>query len=558
MELHTSDIPACYHSPGLISKVVTLPHQGSREAILHPSDEPQTRRLYRTTHKLGEDNVRFLGLDLHNPVFFIAALLILIFIVPALAMPAETGDIFLALHHWVNVRFDWLFIITANILLVMCLLLLVTPLGRVRIGGAQAQPDYSYASWFAMMFAAGIGIGYMFYGVLEPVTHTMAPPLGIDDPLMPHLGTVISIYHWGLHLWAIYSIVGLALALSIYNFGLPQSVRSAFYPLLGDRVWGWMGHVIDILAVFATLFGLATSLGLGAQQISAGLSYLFDLAPSIGVQILVVTVITVIALISVLRGMDKGIKRLSELNMVLAFLLLLFAIIMGPTLAIFASYGTNLVEYMMHLPALSNWINREDMDFLHNWTTFYWAWTIAWSPFVGMFLARISRGRRVREFIAVALLVPTIVAVLWFSTFGGVAATQMLAEGTTSVSQAVANNEIGLVLFKYLETLPFSELTSGLAIMLVIIFFVSSMDSGSLVVDTITAGGKTDAPIIQRVFWCIFEGLIALALLLGGGLVTLQAASLLTGVPFAIVLLLMCVCLYMGLRQELAKDAEPD
>ena len=524
---------------------------------MHPSDEQQTCSLYRPTHKLGEDNVRFLGLDIHNPVFLIATLLILIFIVPALAMPAETEDIFLALHRWMNVQFDWLFIITANILLVMCLLLLVTPLGRVRIGGANAQADYSYASWFAMMFAAGIGIGYMYYGVLEPVTHTMMPPLGIDDPLGPHLGTATSIFHWGLHPWAIYSIVGLALALATYNFGLPQSIRSAFYPLLGDRVWGWMGHVIDILAVFATLFGLATSLGLGAQQISAGLSYLFDIAPDIGVQVLVVTVITVVALISVLRGMDNGVKRLSEFNMVMAFLLLFFAITMGPTLTILASYGTNLVEYIRYLPSLSNWSNREDLDFLHNWTTFYWAWSIAWSPFVGMFIARISRGRTVREFIAVALLAPTIVAVIWFSTFGGVAATQMLAEGTTSVSQAVANNEIGLALFKYLETLPFSELTSGLTIVLIIIFFVSSMDSGSLVVDTITAGGKTDAPIIQRVFWCIFEGLIALALVLGGGLMTLQAASLLTGFPFAIVLLLMCVCLYLGLRQELAKDAEP-
>ncbi len=520
----------------------------------HSDSVKSTSTFYRSPYKLGQDNIQLLGLDVHNPVFLIAALLTLIFIVPALAFPIEAGDIFLKIRIWTTTQFDWMFMITANTLLALCLLLVVTPMGRVRIGGANALPEYSYASWFAMMFAAGIGIGYMFYGVLEPVTHAMTPPLGIEGPLAVHIGIAASIFHWGLHPWAIYSIVGLSLAIASYNHGLPLSIRSAFYPILGERIWGWTGHVIDILAVFATLFGLATSLGLGAKQITAGLSYLFDIPPSIGVQILVVTVITVVALISVLRGMDRGIKRLSEINMVMAFVLLLFVLTTGSTLAILSSYATNTVEYLRYFPALSNWINREDTDFLHGWSTFYWAWGIAWSPFVGMFIARISRGRTVREFIAVAILAPTIVAVIWFSTFGGAALTQILAEGTTSVSLAVANNEIGLALFKYLETLPFSDLTSGLAVLLIVIFFVSSMDSGSLVVDAITAGGKTDAPIIQRVFWCIFEGLIALALLLGGGLASLQAASLLTGFPFAIVLLLMCVCLYKGLMQEVAKD----
>ncbi len=523
----------------------------------HPDSDAQSNTAHRSAYRLGQDNIQLLGLDIHNPVFAISALLVLVFVVLSLASPTEAGAVFQDIRVWTTTRLDWLFMITANTVLVFCLALVVTPLGKVRIGGCDALPDYSYASWFSMMFAAGIGIGYMFFGVLEPMTHAVTPPLGMAGPVSAtqHLGVAASIFHWGLHPWAIYTIVGLSLAIFSYNRGLPLSIRSVFYPLLGERIWGWSGHLIDILAVFATLFGLATSLGLGAEQITAGLSYLFGIKPGVLMQILVVTIITIIALISVLRGMDRGVKRLSEINMVLALAMLLFVLMMGSTLSIVSGYATNAMAYLTHLPAMSSWAGRSDTNFLHDWTTFYWAWGIAWSPFVGMFIARVSRGRTVREFIAVALLAPTIIAVIWFSTFGGSALSQLVAEGTTSVSTAVANGD-GLALFKFLETLPFSNITSVLAVLLVVIFFVSSMDSGSLVVDTITAGGKTDAPVVQRVFWCIFEGLIALALVLGGGLAALQAASLATGFPFAIVLLLMCVCLYKGLRLELVKKRE--
>ncbi|MGI9294322.1 MAG: BCCT family transporter, partial [Pseudomonadales bacterium] len=355
----------------------------------------------------------------------------------------------------------------------------------------------------------------------------------------------------GLHAWAIYAVVGLSLAIFYYNKDLPLTIRSAFYPLLGEKIWGWPGHIIDVLAVFATLFGLATSLGIGAQQTAAGLNYLFEIPNSSATQIVVIIGITAIALISVMRGLDGGVKLLSEINMAIAVALLLFVLLAGPTLFILGGVVTNTIDYLKYLPALSNWIGRGDTHFVHDWTTFYWAWWIAWSPFVGMFIARVSRGRTVREFIIATLLVPTSVGIIWMTTFGGAAINQYFQEGYGGVIEAVNNSQVELALFKFLEALPYTEITSVIAIVLVVVFFVTSMDSGSLVIDTITAGGKIDAPVAQRIFWCTFEGLVAIALMLGGGLAALQAASLATGFPFVLVLLLMCVSLFKGLNEEL-------
>ncbi len=364
-----------------------------------------------------------------------------------------------------------------------------------------------------------------------------------------------TIFHWGLHPWAIYAVVALALAFFTYNRGLPLTIRSAFYPLFGDAVWGWLGHIIDTLAVFATLFGLATSLGFGAEQASAGLNHLFGIPATDATKVLLIIGITIIALGSVLAGLDAGVKRLSEINMVLAFLLMFCVIIFGPTLEIITGFFTNIWGYVKNVPALSNWVGRDDTGFMHGWTTFYWAWWISWSPFVGMFIARVSRGRTVREFIVCVLLVPTLVSVLWMTTFGGTAISQHLNEGYTGVTETITAWTPELSLFKMLELLPLSGLLSFIGIVLVIVFFVTSSDSGSLVIDTITAGGKIDAPVAQRVFWCTFEGLVAIALLLGGGLASLQAASIATGFPFTIVLLGMCVAIYMGLRSELRSSA---
>ena len=354
-----------------------------------------------------------------------------------------------------------------------------------------------------------------------------------------------TIFHWGLHPWAIYAIVGLSLGLFAYNKGLPLSIRSMFYPIFGEKVWGWTGHIIDTLAVFATLFGLATSLGIGAEQANAGLEFLFGIPVSDVSKVVLITGITAIALGSVVAGLDAGVKRLSEINMVLAALLLLFVIFAGPTLAIATGFFTNLVAYAEYLVPLSNPFGRDDANFSQGWTSFYWAWWISWSPFVGMFIARVSRGRSVREFVISVLLIPSLVSVLWMTSFGGTAVS-MLNDGY----QAVADASLELKLFTMLDNLPFAGLTSFIGIVLVIVFFVTSSDSGSLVIDTITAGGKVDAPVSQRIFWACFEGLVAIALLLGGGLGALQAASVSTGLPFAAVLLLGCVALIKGLVAE--------
>jgi len=478
----------------------------------------------------------------------------------ALALPEQAASFFGWLRPTLTSTFDWFFLLVGNIFVLVALALVVSPLGKVRIGGLDAKPDYPYSGWFAMLFAAGMGIGLMFFGVSEPISHytaSLAEGAGSPESWAPlsgavgnevearRLGMAATIFHWGLHPWAIYAIVGPSLALFAYNKGLPLSVRSIFYPIFGERIWGWTGHVIDTLAVFATLFGLATSLGIGAEQANAGLEFLFGITVSNVSKVVLIVAITGVALISVVAGLDAGVKRLSEINMVLAAVLLIFVIAVGPTLAIITGFFTNLVAYAEYLPALSNPFGREDMNFSQGWTSFYWAWWISWSPFVGMFIARVSRGRTVREFIICVLLIPSLVSVLWMTAFGGSAIT-MLNEGYGAIGDAA----LELKLFTMLNNLPLAGITSFVGIVLVIVFFVTSSDSGSLVIDTITAGGKIDAPLSQRVFWASFEGMVAIALLLGGGLGALQAASVSTGLPFALVLLLACFALIKGLMSE--------
>ncbi|HEX2256713.1 MAG TPA: BCCT family transporter [Afifellaceae bacterium] len=520
--------------------------------------------LIDTDYEIGQDNIRPrigpLVFDIHNPVFLISGLTIVAFVILALALQEHAETFFNWLRNGLTSTFDWFFLIAGNIFVLLALALMVSPLGKVRIGGMEARADYSYPGWFAMLFAAGMGIGLMFFGVAEPLGHfeaAFAEDAASPDSWAPlggaagnelearRLGMAATIFHWALHPWAIYVIVGLSLALFAYNKGLPLSVRSIFYPIFGERVWGWTGHVIDILAVFATLFGLATSLGIGAQQANAGLEVLFGLPDTDASKVFLIIGITAIALGSVYLGIDAGVKRLSEINLILAAMLLLFVILVGPTLAILTGFFANLVAYAEYLPALSNPFGRDDANFREGWTSFYWAWWISWSPFVGMFIARVSRGRTVREFIFWVLVIPSLVSVLWMTAFGGTAIT-MLSAGY----EAIAEAPLELKLFSMLANLPLAGLTSFVGIVLVIVFFVTSSDSGSLVIDTITAGGKIDAPMSQRLFWAIFEGLVAIALLLGGGLVALQAASVSTGLPFAIVLLLGCVALVKGLMTE--------
>ena len=535
-----------------------------------------------TDYDIGQDNIEGrvgpFGFDIHNPVFAISGLSVVAFVAYALLAPGQAADFFGWLRPALTASFDWFFMLSANVFVLFCLALIVLPVGKVRLGGADATPDYSYAGWFAMLFAAGMGIGLMFFGVLEPAYYFGTPwgdaPLDAVRPFdeggaliaanveeARRMALAATSYHWALHPWAIYAVVALALALFTYNKGLPLSIRSAFYPLLGERVWGWWGHVIDILAVFATLFGLATSLGLGAQQANAGLEHVYGIANSTTVQVILIIAITAIALVSVLRGLDGGVKVLSEINMVLAVLLLLFVLFAAGAAAILTEFGRGLVAYAQEIVPLSNPFGRSDDGYREGWTAFYWAWWISWSPFVGMFIARVSRGRTVREFVTCVLIIPSLVCVLWMSVFGGAAISDMVANPGTSAVMAnvIETYSPELSLFAMLESLPLSAITSTLAIVLVIVFFVTSSDSGSLVIDTITAGGKIDAPVPQRVFWCTFEGLVAIALLIGGGLASLQAMVISTGLPFTLVLLALCLCIYLGLRSEhgVLKDAAP-
>lgn len=515
-------------------------------------------RTPRTGYRLGRDNIRPFGLDIHNPVFVVSSLTIIAFVAVVLLFREAAAGVFHTLYAWLTSTFDWMFMATANVLILFCLLLLATPVGRIRLGGPDAKPDYSNWSWFAMLFAAGIGIGLMFFGVAEPMDHFRNPPLGVDPAdtaAVQGLAVGSAIYHWGLHAWAMYAVVALALAFAAYNLGLPMSLRSAFYPVLGDRVWGGVGHLIDILAVFATLFGLATSLGLGAEQTAAGLNHLFGIPATGTTEVLLIAGITAIALASVILGMEKGVKRLSQANMVLALVLLAFVLAVGPTLDLLAGFFGSLGHYLAAIGPLSNWTGRDDTDFLHGWTTFFWAWWLSWAPFVGMFVARVSRGRTVRSLVGFMLVVPLVFTTLWFNTFGATALSLHL-DGQTGMAEAVAAGQPELALFRMLELLPLAEITSFIGIVLVVLFFVTSSDSGSLVLDCITAGGKVDAPVVQRVFWCSFEGIVAITLLISGGLVALQTAALITGFPIALMLLALCYSIWKGLGAAPVQKAE--
>ncbi|HHI5023649.1 TPA: BCCT family transporter [Vibrio parahaemolyticus] len=521
-----------------------------------------------TDYQIGQDNVALkvgpFGLDIHNRVFAISGMAIVLFVVATLTFRQQVEPFFAGLRAWLVSNLDWFFLASGNVFVIVCLVLIATPLGRVRIGGTEATPDYSYAGWLAMLFAAGMGIGLVFFGVSEPMSHfssalggvniengvrTDWAPLGGavgDTDAASALGMAATIYHWALHPWSIYALLALGLAIFSFNKGLPLTMRSIFYPLFGERVWGWVGHIIDILAVVATVFGLATSLGYGASQAATGLNFLFGVPMTDTTQVVLIVVITALALISVVAGLDSGVKRLSEINMILAAMLLFFVIIVGPTMAILTGFFDNIASYITNIPALSMPFEREDVNYSQGWTAFYWAWWISWSPFVGMFIARVSRGRSVREFIICVILIPSTVCVLWMTAFGGTAISQYVNDGY----EAVFNAELPLKLFAMLDVMPFAEITSVVGIILVVVFFITSSDSGSLVIDTIAAGGKVDAPTPQRVFWCTFEGLVAIALMLGGGLAAAQAMAVTTGLPFTIVLLVATVSLIKGLMDE--------
>ncbi|MCC4831966.1 BCCT family transporter [Shewanella sp. 1_MG-2023] len=509
-----------------------------------------------TDYTVGQDNIQKWGFDVHNPVFGISASLIGLFIIAILLVEPETSKSVLDGIKWQIIgAFDGLFMWSANIFVLFCLAMIISPYGKIRLGGAEAKTDYSRLSWVAMLFAAGMGIGLMFWAVAEPVAYFTGwyeTPLNVaaNTAEAKELALGATMFHWGLHPWAIYGVVSLSLAFFAYNKGLPLSMRSVFYPILGDRTWGWPGHVVDILAVIATLFGLATSLGLGAQQAASGFHHVFGMENGLTLQIAIIFAVTLIAVVSVMRGIDGGVKVISNVNMLLALILVVFVALVSFAVAM-GTIPTTVMGYIKNIIPLSNPIGREDEAWMHGWTVFYWAWWISWSPFVGMFIARISRGRTIREFMTAVLIAPTVVTILWMSVFGGVGIDQVVNNIGTLGEKGLT--DVPLAMFQMFDQLPLGNILSMLAVILVLIFFVTSSDSGSLVIDSITSGGKVDAPAPQRVFWALVEGAIAAALVWVGGteaIEALQAGAISTALPFTIILLVMCISLIMGLRTE--------
>ena len=492
-----------------------------------------------------------------KPVFITSALLIVGFIIFGAFFTETAGTLFSFLQKFITDKFGWMFIVLMNVALIFCIYLAASRYGDIRLGNQTEEPQYSLFSWIGMLFSAGIGIGLVYWGTAEPLYHFMAPPLGEGQTVEAAKQAMsISFLHWGLHAWAIYTIVALSLAYFHFRCGLPLSIRSTLYPILGKRIYGRWGHTVDILAVFGTMFGVVTSLGLGVMQINSGLENLFGIPNSLTVQFIIIAFVTALACGSLMLGLDKGIKRLSDINMGFTGVLLAFMVILGPTLFIFDSFVENIGNYLVALVPLSTWgESYSNTDWQSGWTIFYWAWWVSWAPFVGVFIARISRGRTIREFVLGVLLIPMLILFFWFTTFGGVAIHMellaaldpaLVSPGLVEAVQA----DTGSAIFKLVEYYPFTKPVTLLIVIMIVLWFVTSSDSASFVIDMLTAGGDTNPPKIQRLFWATMEGLIAAILLAAGGLGALQAAAIVAGLPFALVIFVMMYALLRGLGRD--------
>lgn len=492
-----------------------------------------------------------------KPVFITSALLIVGFIIFGAFFTETAGTLFSFLQKFITDKFGWMFIVLMNVALIFCIYLAASRYGDIRLGNQTEEPQYSLFSWIGMLFSAGIGIGLVYWGTAEPLYHFMAPPLGEGQTVEAAKQAMsISFLHWGLHAWAIYTIVALSLAYFHFRRGLPLSIRSTLYPILGKRIYGRWGHTVDILAVFGTMFGVVTSLGLGVMQINSGLENLFGIPNSLTVQFIIIAFVTALACGSLMLGLDKGIKRLSDINMGFTGVLLAFMVILGPTLFIFDSFVENIGNYLVALVPLSTWgESYSNTDWQSGWTIFYWAWWVSWAPFVGVFIARISRGRTIREFVLGVLLIPMLILFFWFTTFGGVAIhmellaaldPSLVSPGLVEAVQA----DTGSAIFKLVEYYPFTKPVTLLIVIMIVLWFVTSSDSASFVIDMLTAGGDTNPPKIQRLFWATMEGLIAAILLAAGGLGALQAAAIVAGLPFALVIFVMMYALLRGLGRD--------
>ena len=506
-------------------------------------------------------------MDINLPVFVISSGLAIIFSVLVLSFPGRSYELLANAVNFVVVWFGTLFTVSMSVFTLIIFFLIISPFGKIKLGGKNSVPEFRFVSWVCMLFAAGVGIGMTFYGAAEPLHYytgvygdNFGTPLNVspESEEAYRLAFSATIFHWGLNAWSVYAIIGLSLAFFCYNWRLPLTIRSIFYPLLGDRIWGWQGDIIDIIAVLATLFGLTTSLGLGARQAASGLFYLFDLPNNLLIQSLVIVFITSVVIFSVYRGLDKGVKVLSNINIGLALILLAFVVLAGPTFNIFMAYGDNLIAYFQDIVRLSNWDRPNDLQWYHDWTIFYWAWFISWSPFVGMFIARISKGRTIREFLTTVMFVPLLFCLIWFTSFGETAIFQF-QEGLGKLNEPVG--DISLVLFYMLDNLWFPIFSSIFSLMMLVLFFVTSADSGSLVINRITSGGKENTPRIQRVIWAIVQGLVAIVLLVGGGsyaLTAIQSGSISMALPFVFILIAGTISLLRGVYIELYDSQKND
>lgn len=486
------------------------------------------------------------------PVFIPAVLVIVLMVIGTMSNPEAAGELFAKILTYMTNTFGWFYMLAVAIFLVFVVAVAFSRWGNIKLGPDHAEPEYSFVAWFAMLFSAGYGIALLFFGVAEPVLHYSAPPEGpaltIDAAKQ---AMQIAFFHWGFHIWSIYCLVGLSLAYFAFRHGLPLSMRSTLYPIIGEKIYGPMGHTVDVFAILGTMFGIATTLGLSVAQINAGLNYLWPSIPvNTTVQIIAIVAITALATLSVVAGLDKGVKRLSMLNMVLAIGLMLFVFAVGPTIFILntfmentGSYLSNIVERTFSLQAYTS------SDWIGNWTLFIFGWTISWAPFVGLFIAKISRGRTIRQFVVGVMVVPTIFTFLWFSVFGDTALHLIMVDGYTALIDEVQADH-AIALFKLLEHLPLTSIVSFITVILIITFFVTSSDSGSLVIDSLAAGGVAHTPVWQRVFWASTEGVVAAALLLAGGLGALQTATILSALPFAIIMLIAAVGMWRALIIE--------
>ncbi len=486
-------------------------------------------------------------------VFWGASGVVSAMLVTTLLMPGTADHAFKAAQSWTIDTFGWFYIASVAIFLVVVLALGFGPAGKLKLGPDDAEPDFPYVSWLAMLFAAGMGIGLMYFAVAEPIQHYIAPPdVKPGTILAAREAMAITFHHYGVHAWAIYALVGISLAYFTYRKGLPLTMRSGLSPILGKRINGPIGDAIDIFAICGTVFGVATSLGFGVSQMTAGLAYEYAVPDTITVKIALIALVMGAATLSVLSGADRGIRRLSELNLILAILLMFFVLAVGPTLFLLRALVQNFGLYLDHFVKRTFTLYAyEPRAWMADWTLFYWAWWIAWSPFVGMFIARISRGRTIREFVIGVLFVPTAFTFLWMTVFGNTAISLDLGGAAGGIARAVQAN-LSTALFKFFEYLPATSVTSALAILLVGVFFITSADSGALVIDTLASGGEEDTPRWQRMYWCILLGVTAALLLVAGGLGALQAATLLAALPFCFIMLMLAFGLIRQTNADLA------